>query len=49
MLDSEVTFAGAWVPQGTNIAQIVAVACVHIWTLGQVLGIRAQLQGAGLC
>lgn len=49
MLDSGVTFAGAWVPQGTYIAQIVAVACVHIWAPGQVLGIRAQLQGTGLC
>lgn len=49
MLDSEVTFAGAWVPQGTRIAQIVAVARVHIWAPGQVLGIRAQLQGTGLC
>lgn len=47
MLDSGVTFAGAWVPQGTYIAQIVAVACVHIWGPGQVLGIRAQLQGTG--
>ena len=44
MLDSGVTFAGAWVPQGTYIAQIVAVAHVHIWAPGQVLGIRAQLQ-----
>lgn len=49
MLDSEVTFAGAWVPQGTYISQIVAVACAHIWAPGQVLGIRAQLQGSGLC
>lgn len=49
MLDSEVTFAGAWVPQGTYISQIVAFACVHIWAPGQVLGIRAQLQGSGLC
>lgn len=49
MLDSGVTFAGAWVPQGTCIAQIVAVARVHIWAPGQVLGIRAQLQGTGLC
>lgn len=49
MLDSGVTFAGAWVPQGTYIAQIVAVAHVHIWAPGQVLGIRAQLQGTGLC
>lgn len=49
MLDSGVTFAGAWVPQGTYIAQIVAVARVHIWASGQVLGIRAQLQGTGLC
>lgn len=49
MLDSGVTFAGAWVPQGTYIAQIVAVACVHIWAPGQVLGIRAQLQRTGLC
>lgn len=49
MLDSGVTFAGAWVPQGTYIAQIVAVARVHIWAPGQVLGIRAQLQGTGLC
>lgn len=49
MLDSGVTFAGAWVPQGTCIAQIVAVARVHIWAHGQVLGIRAQLQGTGLC
>lgn len=49
MLDSRVTFAGAWVPQGTHIAQIVAVARVHIWAPGQVLGIRAQLQGIGLC
>lgn len=48
MLDSGVTFAGAWVPQGTYIAQIVAVAHVHIWAPGQVLGIRAQLQGTGL-
>ena len=45
MLDSGVAFAGAWVPQGTYIAQIVAVARVHIWAPGQVLGIRAQLQG----
>lgn len=49
MLDSGVTFAGAWVPQGTYIAQIVAVAHVHIWAPGQVLGIRAQLQGTGFC
>lgn len=49
MFDSGVTFAGAWVPQGTYIAQNVAVARVHIWAPGQVLGIRAQLQGTGLC
>lgn len=45
MLDSGVIFAGAWVPQGTYIAQIVAVARVHIWAPGQVRGIRAQLRG----
>lgn len=49
MLDSGVAFAGAWVSQGTYIAQIVAVACVHIWAPSQVLGIRAQLRGTGLC
>ncbi len=49
MLDSGVTFAGAWVPPGTYIAQIVAVARLHIWAHGQVQGIRAQLQGSGLC
>lgn len=49
MLDSGVTFAGACVPQGTYIAQIVAVAREHIWAPGQVLGIRAQLLGTGLC
>ncbi len=49
MLDSGVTFAGARLPQETYIAQIVAVARVHIWAPGQVLGIRAQLQEAGLC
>lgn len=49
MLDSEVIFAGAWVPQGTYIAQIVAVARVHIWAPGQVQGIRAQLRGTGRC
>lgn len=37
------------VPLGTYIAQIVAVACVHIWASGQVLGISAQLQVTGLC
>lgn len=36
-----------WVPQGTDIAQIVAVAHVHIWALGQVLWIRAQLLACG--
>lgn len=35
------------VPPGTHIAQIVAVAHVHIWAHGQVLGIRAQLQAFG--
>lgn len=49
MLDRRVTFAGAWLPQGTYIAQIVAASCVHIWAPGQVLGIRAQLQGTVLC
>lgn len=45
MSDLEDSFAGVWVPKGTCIAQIVAVFCVHIWPPGQVLGIRAQLQG----
>lgn len=49
MLDSGDAFAGAWVSQGTYIAQIVAVAHVHIWAPSQALGIRAQLQGRGLC
>lgn len=35
------------VPQGTDIAQIVAVARVHIWAPGQVLWIRAQLLACG--
>lgn len=48
MLDSEVAFAGASVSVGTCIAQIVAVARVHIWAPSQVRGIRAQLQGTGL-
>lgn len=36
-----------WVPQGTDIAQIVAVARAHIWAPGQVLWIRAQLLACG--
>lgn len=49
MSESGAAFAGAPVPLGTCIAQIMVVAFVHIWAPGQVLRIRAQLQGKGLC